>query len=104
MSGKKYESGAQKRKTEKDEEQRQQNLLSQIPKLTGYFKPTGASNNPHSEDVELDVNNNDIGGEDTATLAGVGAEVSLGEGSSSSAPTLPLRTHLLFLMLQRMPT
>lgn len=58
MLDRKYDSGAQKRKQERNKEQRHQHLLRQIPKLTGYFIPAGGSNNPHTEDT--DINNNDI--------------------------------------------
>uniref|UniRef100_A0A3B3QZT7 TTF-type domain-containing protein n=1 Tax=Paramormyrops kingsleyae TaxID=1676925 RepID=A0A3B3QZT7_9TELE len=76
----KYDSGAQKRKTERIKEQRQQNLLRQIPKLTGYFKPGAGSNNPHIE------NNVDNDLSDGAMLTGAGAIVSSTAGTSS--PTL----------------
>ncbi|KAL1262301.1 hypothetical protein QQF64_007566 [Cirrhinus molitorella] len=40
---KKQESGAQKRKMHKLTEQRNQQLLKKIPKLTGYFKPADSN-------------------------------------------------------------
>jgi len=47
MSGKKPESGAQKRKIHKEKLQRESQLLTKIPKLTGYFK--AASPNEDSD-------------------------------------------------------
>lgn len=83
MSERKYDSGTQKRKRERNKEQRHQNVLRQILKLTVYFKPAGGSKSPHTKDV--DVNNNNIG-DDGATLAG--AVASSGEGSTVADDTI----------------